>query len=88
MPFKSIILVLFFVGVLLFPKKPAEAESRAIRPVTIQIPNQGQIELYKGSYALVIGASEYQDNAWGDLTSVREDMRAVRQARYEREKER
>ena len=87
MLFKSIIPVLLFFGLLLSPKKPVEAESRAIRPVTIQIPNQGQVELYKGSYALVIGASNYQDNAWGDLSSVREDVKAVREARYKREKE-
>ncbi len=58
----------------------AIAQSRAIRPVTIQIPDGEQVELYKGSYALVIGASDYQDNSWGDLSSVREDVKAVREA--------
>ena len=56
----------------------AHAESRAFRPVTIQIPDGQEVELYKGSYALVIGASDYQDNSWGDLSSVREDVKAVR----------
>jgi hypothetical protein len=85
--FNPIIPLLFFFGLLLFPQKPVEAESRAIRPVSLKMPDGNQVKLYQGSYALVIGASNYQDNAWGDLSSVREDVRAVRQARYEREKE-
>ena len=28
----------------------------------------------------MIGASKYQDNAWGDLSSVGEDVKAVRLA--------
>ena len=67
-----------FVSLLLVPN--VWSQTRAIRPVNIPIPNEGQIELYKGSYALVIGASNYQDNMWGDLSSVREDVTAVHQA--------
>ncbi len=44
------------------------------------MPDGNQVKLYQGSYALVIGASNYQDNAWGDLSSVGEDVSAVRQA--------
>ena len=56
------------------------SQQRAIRLVSLKMPTGEQVELYKGSYALVIGASEYQDNAWGDLSSVGEDVKAVRQA--------
>ena len=76
----SPIRLLVLIGLLVAATQLAIAQSRAIRPVTIQIPNQGQFELYKGSYALVIGASDYQDNSWGDLSSVREDVKAVREA--------
>ena len=57
-----------------------QAQSRAIRPVNIQIPNEGKVQLYEGSYALVIGVSKYQDNAWIDLNSVQADVDAVRRA--------
>ena len=57
----------------------AVAQNGAVSPVNIQIPNEGQIELYQGSYALVIGISEYQDNAWVDLESVGADVEAVRE---------
>ena len=76
----SPIRLLVLVGLLLTATQLALAQSRAIRPVNLQIPDQGQVQLYKGSYALVIGASDYQDNSWGDLSSVRKDVTAVRQA--------
>jgi uncharacterized protein YjbI with pentapeptide repeats len=76
----SLIRLLVLVGLLVAATQLALAQSRAIRPVTIQIPDGEQVELYKGSYALVIGASDYQDNSWGDLSSVREDVKAVREA--------
>ena len=53
------------------------SQQRAIRPVSLKMPTGEQVELYQGSYALVIGASNYQDNAWGDLSSVGEDVNAV-----------
>ena len=56
------------------------SQNRAIRPVSLQIPNGEQIELYKGSYALVIGVSDYRDNAWADLSSVPQDVDAVAEA--------
>ena len=56
------------------------SQNRAIRPVSLQIPNGEQIELYKGSYALVIGVSDYRDNAWADLSSVPQDVDAVAKA--------
>ncbi len=54
------------------------SQTRAIRPVNIQIPNEGKVQLYEGSYALVIGVSDYQNNAWVDLDSVPADVDAVR----------
>ena len=80
MRFKSIIPLLFFFGLLLFTQKHVEAESRAIRPVSLKMPDGNQVKLYQRSYALVIGASNYQDNAWGDLSIVKKDVSAVRQA--------
>ena len=68
-----LLFLLFLVPTLLF------AQNRAIRPVSLQIPNGEQIELYQGSYALVIGVSDYQNNAWVDLDSVGADVKAVRE---------
>ena len=68
-----LLFLLFLVPTLLF------AQNRAIRPVSLQIPNGEQIELYQGSHALVIGVSDYQDNAWVDLDSVSADVEAVKE---------
>ena len=68
-----LLFLLFLVPPLLF------AQNRAIRPVNIQIPNEGEVQLYEGSYALVIGVSDYQDHAWVDLDSVGADVKAVRE---------
>ena len=46
------------------------SQQRAIRPVSLKLPAGEKVELYKGSYALFIGENDYQDNAWGDLSSV------------------
>ena len=69
-----LLFLLFLVPTLLF------AQNRAIRPVSLQIPNGGEVQLYQGSYALVIGVSDYQDNAWADLSSVSQDVDAVSEA--------
>ena len=69
-----LLFLLFLVPTLLF------AQNRAIRPVSLQIPNGGEVQLYQGSYALVIGISDYQDNAWADLSSVSQDVDAVSEA--------
>lgn len=53
------------------------SQTRAIRPVKLQVPSGGSVDLYQGSYALVIGVSKYQDNAWIDLNSVQADVDAV-----------
>ena len=66
-----LLFLLFLIPSLLF------SQTRAIRPVNLQIPNEGEVQLYQGSYALVIGVSDYQDNAWVDLGSVRADVDAV-----------
>ena len=70
----AFLFLLLLIPTLLF------SQTRAIRPVNLQIPNGEQIELYKGSYALVIGASDYRDNAWADLSSVPQDVNAVSEA--------
>ena len=56
------------------------SRERAVSPVSHKIPDENRVKLYQGNYALVIGASYYQDNPWGDLSSVGEDVKAVRQA--------
>ncbi len=73
----AFLFLLLLIPTLLF------SQTRAIRPVNLQIPNGEQIELYKGSYALVIGASDYRDNAWADLSSVLQDVNAVSEALQE-----
>ncbi len=65
------------VSLLLIPL--AWSQTRAIRPVKLQIPSGKSVDLYQGSYALVIGVSDYQDNAWVDLDSVGADVEAVRE---------
>ena len=74
----SPIRLLVLVGFLLTATQLALAQSRAIRPVKLQIPDEGEVQLYQGSHALVIGVSDYQDNAWVDLDSVPADVDAVR----------
>ena len=58
---------------------PAIAQKRGIVPVPIKNPQGEQVLLYKGSYALVIGVSDYT-NGWPDLPGVDEDLNAVGEA--------
>ena len=46
---------------------------RGIVPVAIKNQEGKQVGLYKGSYALVIGVSDYT-NGWPDLPEVEEDL--------------
>ena len=71
--------VVLLLMILFLSATTLQAQSRAIRPVNIQIPNEGKVQLYEGSYALVIGVSDYQNNAWVDLDSVGADVKAVRE---------
>ena len=75
----SPIRLLVLVGLLLTATQLALAQSRAIQPVKLQIPDEGEVQLYQGSHALVIGVSDYQDNAWVDLNSVGVDVKEVRE---------
>lgn len=51
-----------------------------MRGLTINAPETGEeIPLYQGSYALVIGASDYA-NGWPNLPGVKEDLSAVKAA--------
>ena len=52
---------------------------RGIVPVAIKNQKGKQVGLYKGSYALVIGVSDYT-NGWPDLPGVDEDLNAVGEA--------
>ena len=54
-------------------------QERAVRSVSLKIPDKNRVKLYQGNYALVTGVSNYQDNPWGDLSRVVEDVKAVRQ---------
>jgi hypothetical protein len=49
---------------------------RGIVPVPIKDKAGNQVGLYKGSYALIIGVSDYT-NGWPDLPGVKEDLIAV-----------
>ena len=76
----SPIRLLVLVGLLVAATQLEMAQSQSVRPVNIWKQDIEQVELFKGSYALVIGASDYQDNAWSDLTNIKEDIVAVSQA--------
>ena len=39
------------------------AQSQAVQPFNIWYKDVEEVELFKGRYALVIGASDYQDNS-------------------------
>ena len=52
------------------------AQVRGIVPVPIKNSQGEQVGLYKGSYALVIGVSDYRGK-WPSLRGVREDVREV-----------
>ena len=54
-------------------------QERAVRSVSLKIPDKNRVKLYQGNYAWVIGGN-YQDNPWGDLSSVGEGLKAVCQA--------
>ena len=54
----------------------AVAQVRGIVPVPIKDKSGNQVGLYKGSYALVIGVSDYRGQ-WPSLRGVREDVREV-----------
>jgi hypothetical protein len=52
---------------------------RGIVPVPIKDQAGNQVGLYKGSYALIIGVSDYT-NGWPDLPEVKEDLIALGEA--------
>ena len=54
------------------------SQEKAVRSVSLKIHYKNRVKLYQGNYALVTGASKYQDNPSGDLSSVVEDVKAVR----------
>jgi hypothetical protein len=70
--FKYLIISLLatFIG------SPAVAQVRGIVPVPIKDISGEQVGLYKGSYALIIGVSNYT-NGWPKLPEVKEDLIAV-----------
>jgi formylglycine-generating enzyme required for sulfatase activity len=53
------------------------AQSRGSIPVTVTIDQKPE-KLYKGSYALIIGNSEYDGNVWRKLEGVKKDVNAVK----------
>ena len=55
------------------------SQEKAVRSVSLKIHDKNRVKLYQGNYALVTGASNYQDNPSGDLSSVVDDVKAVRQ---------
>ena len=69
---------IFLIAFLLadFIVSPAIAQERGIVPVLIKDKSGNQVGLYKGSYALVIGVSNYGEH-WPTLKGVRDDVRVV-----------
>lgn len=64
---------------LLIGLAPASAANRGLT-VTATAASGEAIELYQGSYALLIGASQYQDNQWPDLESIPRELNLVAKA--------
>jgi hypothetical protein len=64
-----------FLLVSAFTISPAVAQ-RGIVPVPVIDKAGNQVGLYRGSYALIIGVSDYTDG-WPDLPEVKEDLIAV-----------
>src|ERR1700686_1673037 len=64
--------LLFWSAALVFSQDP----KRSSEPVDVRDFSG----MYKGSYALLIGASKYQNKAWKELPGVREDIAAVERA--------
>ena len=74
------LLIILSILLLSSPVSLAKKQNRGISKVELQIPNGERIQLYSQSHALVIGASTYQDRAWGHLDSVPTDVREVKDA--------
>ncbi len=74
------LLIILSLLLLSSPFSGATAQTRGISRVVLQIPNGERIQLYSQSHALVIGVSKYQDSAWGQLDSVKNDVREIREA--------
>jgi hypothetical protein len=67
-------LIIFLLATFIF--SPAVAQERGIVPVPIKDISGNQVGLYKGSYSLIIGVSDYT-NGWPKLPEVKEDLIAV-----------
>ncbi len=52
----------------------AMAETRGLTELTVFDPTGQSIDLYQGSYALLIGASDYQDPKWPDIGSIPREL--------------
>jgi len=74
MRLKKFLLLLLIIAVVI----PAYGSSRAMK-LTVKMPDGKYQPLYKGSYALVIGNSDYTAG-WPDLPGVKKDVNLVRQA--------
>ena len=69
------ILALLTSATLIALAVPAGAETRGL---VVPAPGTGETVVeYKGSYALLIGAADYQNNAWPDLESVPGELARV-----------
>jgi hypothetical protein len=71
----SVLTLLFVLSFCL----PAQAAPTKGIQVVIKDPKGNDIGLYKGSYALLIGAARYS-GGWPSLTSVTHEMKAVKEA--------
>lgn len=70
-------LIAFAVVVQLFILPIANAQERSVQLVLVDSNGaKKQVRLYEGSYALVIGESDYT-NGWDDLRGVRDDVAIV-----------
>ncbi len=73
------------LGVCVWAQSGAEESTgRGVEIVPILDAEGKQVGMYEGSFALVLGASDYTDNqAWGDLPSVINETDQIREALIE-----
>ena len=67
--------IILSIATLLILQMPALAQQRGFKPVTARLPSGQEIALYEGSYAVVVGVSDYQD--WPDLPNAVSDAEEV-----------
>lgn len=70
--------LLVLVALLACSKEQPETQTRGAEPVNMPIRTAENLPLYAGSYALLIGVSDYT-NGWADLESIPGELSEIRE---------